>query len=100
MVVCGPKVSTIGLVLSIWGIVQLALTGLLFHTRAVAFVEDLGFDSWKVYTDPNDLRTDLEVWINMINMINMHSVSISGQVRADRPQLLDRGVDVRGDAVR
>ena len=33
MVVCGPKTSTFGLVLSIWGILQLAVTGLLYHYR-------------------------------------------------------------------
>ena len=41
MVVCGPKASTVGLILSVWGILQLALTGLLFHQKSVAFIDDL-----------------------------------------------------------
>lgn len=44
MVVCGPKASIVGLVLSIWGSLQLALTGLLLHQRSLAFVEDLRLD--------------------------------------------------------
>ena len=44
MVVCGPKASTVGLILSIWGILQLALTGLLLHQRSVAFVHDLNLN--------------------------------------------------------
>jgi len=39
--ICGPKLSLCGLLLSIWGILQLGLMSLLFYFRSVAFVEDL-----------------------------------------------------------
>ena len=41
MPLCGQKLSTISLVVSVWGVVQLALTGVLFHTRSVALIEDI-----------------------------------------------------------
>jgi hypothetical protein len=39
----GPKVSLFGLVVSVWGLVQLTIMGLAFKGRAVAFVEDIKF---------------------------------------------------------
>ncbi|XP_053688769.1 ribonuclease kappa-like [Sabethes cyaneus] len=41
MPVCGTKLSILGMVISIWGIVQLFLLGFLYQNRAVALVEDL-----------------------------------------------------------
>jgi ribonuclease kappa len=61
MVVCGPKASTFGLVLSIWGILQLAITGFLFHNRSVAFVDDLNLDQLENFDTPADLANQLEV---------------------------------------
>jgi len=59
MVVCGPKVSTFGLVLSIWGILQLALTGLLYHNRSVAFIDDLSVNQ-EAFRSPSDLFNEIE----------------------------------------
>lgn len=59
MVVCGPKVSIFGLVLSIWGIVQLSLIGLLLHSRSVAFVEDIGLP--EDLTSAEELANSLDV---------------------------------------
>jgi len=59
MVVCGPLASIFGLVLSIWGIVQLALTGLLLHHRSVAFVEDLHLEP-SAFDSPESLSTELD----------------------------------------
>ena len=59
MVVCGPKASTVGLILSIWGILQLAVTGLLLHQRSVAFVEDLNLND-AAFNSPAELTTELE----------------------------------------
>ncbi len=41
MPLCGPRLSYFSLTLSIWGILQLALTGLCLHFRSVAFVDDV-----------------------------------------------------------
>ena len=45
---CGLKLSSFGLILSAWGIIQLSLTGLFFQFRAVALVEDVPLER-----DPN-----------------------------------------------
>jgi len=58
MVLCGPKASTFGLVLSVWGILQLAITGLLFHNRSLAFIEDLNLEE---VTSPAELARELDV---------------------------------------
>lgn len=59
MVVCGPKASTFGLCLSIWGILQLALTGLFYHYRSVAFIDDLNL-SQEAFGSSNDLFNEIE----------------------------------------
>ncbi|CAG9563912.1 unnamed protein product [Danaus chrysippus] len=38
---CGPKLSLCGLVLSVWGIIQLTLMGVFYYIRAVALLEDI-----------------------------------------------------------
>ncbi|XP_049877140.1 ribonuclease kappa-like [Pectinophora gossypiella] len=38
---CGPKLSLCGLVLSVWGIIQLTLMGVFYYIKAVALLEDL-----------------------------------------------------------
>lgn len=60
MPVCGLKLCYFGLVLSTWGVVQLALTGVFLHFRATAFVEDIRLKD-QVYTSAEELRNDLEV---------------------------------------
>ena len=50
--VCGPKLSTGCTLLSIWGIVQLALMSLCFHIKSVALIEDLPLNETLTnYTD-------------------------------------------------
>ncbi|XP_045777350.1 ribonuclease kappa-like [Maniola jurtina] len=38
---CGPKLSLVGVVLSVWGIIQLTLMGVFYAIKAVALLEDL-----------------------------------------------------------
>ncbi|XP_055537721.1 ribonuclease kappa-B-like [Wyeomyia smithii] len=40
MPVCGTKLSVLGMVISVWGILQLCLLGFMYQNRAVALVED------------------------------------------------------------
>ncbi|XP_012265898.2 ribonuclease kappa-B [Athalia rosae] len=39
--ICGPKYALCGLIISIWGIVQLFLMGIFFYVKSVALIEDL-----------------------------------------------------------
>lgn len=44
MRICGPKLALCGLLISVWGIIQLALMGVFFYIHSVALVEDLLLD--------------------------------------------------------
>ena len=61
MPICGPKVALFGVILSAWGVVQLAVTGLLFHVRSVALIEDVGLGPDGSYQTPEALSTDIDV---------------------------------------
>jgi len=41
MKICGPKLSLCGLILSVWGIIQLTLMGVFYYIHSVALIEDL-----------------------------------------------------------
>ncbi|KAL3286803.1 hypothetical protein HHI36_001296 [Cryptolaemus montrouzieri] len=41
MHLCGPKLSILGIILSVWGIIQLGLLGIFYYYGAVALSEDL-----------------------------------------------------------
>ncbi|XP_019865128.1 ribonuclease kappa-B [Aethina tumida] len=41
MPVCGPKLSLCGLIISVWGVIQLAFMGVFYYFHAVALAEDL-----------------------------------------------------------
>ncbi|GAB0091952.1 Ribonuclease kappa [Sergentomyia squamirostris] len=41
MPVCGPKLSLCGLIISVWGIIQLVLMGVFYYIHSVALIEDL-----------------------------------------------------------
>jgi len=41
MAICGPKCSLCGLIISAWGIIQLALMGIFYYIEAVALAEDV-----------------------------------------------------------
>lgn len=38
---CGPKLAACGLVLSIWGVIMLALLGIFFTTHSAVLIEDV-----------------------------------------------------------
>ncbi|XP_046999173.1 ribonuclease kappa-B [Schistocerca americana] len=38
---CGPKLSLCGLIISVWGIIQLVLMGIFYYVRSVALADDL-----------------------------------------------------------
>ncbi|KAG4067516.1 hypothetical protein HA402_005288 [Bradysia odoriphaga] len=51
MKICGPKLSLCGLIISVWGIIQLTLMGVFYYIHSVALIEDLPLEEH--YSDPN-----------------------------------------------
>ncbi|KAF2894800.1 hypothetical protein ILUMI_11373 [Ignelater luminosus] len=41
MAICGPKLSLCGVILSVWGIIQLSFMGIFYYFHSVALAEDL-----------------------------------------------------------
>ncbi|XP_065345285.1 ribonuclease kappa [Cloeon dipterum] len=50
MKVCGPKCSLCGLIISVWGIIQLLLMGFFYYIKSIALSEDLSIDHHSVHT--------------------------------------------------
>jgi len=44
MPLCGPKMSLCGMIVSVWGIIQLSIMGGLFMWKSVGLIEDLGLE--------------------------------------------------------
>ncbi|XP_041034643.1 ribonuclease kappa-A [Cetorhinus maximus] len=40
---CGPKLAACGIVLSIWGVIMLALLGIFFNIHSAVLIEDVPF---------------------------------------------------------
>ena len=40
-IICGPKCATFGVIVSVWGIVQLSIMSLFCYVKSVALIEDL-----------------------------------------------------------
>jgi len=58
MPACGPKLSLCGVVLSVWGIIQLSLMGVFFYINSVALIEDINLK--EQYTDLKELRKEID----------------------------------------
>ncbi|XP_055387562.1 ribonuclease kappa [Condylostylus longicornis] len=67
MKICGPKLSLCGLIISIWGIVQLVLMGVFYWMHSVALIEDLPIE--EEYHDPKLFYSDVNSAYNQ-NAIN------------------------------
>ncbi|GLV39722.1 Ribonuclease kappa [Carabus blaptoides fortunei] len=59
MKICGPKLSLCGLIISVWGVIQLVLMGVFYYVRSVALTEDLPLAEG-VDTDLNKFYTEAE----------------------------------------
>ncbi|XP_043482102.1 ribonuclease kappa [Leptopilina heterotoma] len=53
MKVCGPKYALCGVIISAWGVIQLALMGIFFYCKSVALIEDLPLEG-KTFTKVED----------------------------------------------
>ncbi|XP_075217122.1 ribonuclease kappa [Lycorma delicatula] len=60
---CGPKLSLCGVIISVWGIVQLVLMGFFYYMHAVALVEDLPIDEH--YDSAHDFYVAAEKGYNL-----------------------------------
>ena len=54
MPLCGTRLASFGIVLSLWGAVQLSLTGLALSGRSVAFIDDIAPSA--EYADSDKVR--------------------------------------------
>ncbi|CAO1301783.1 unnamed protein product [Diamesa hyperborea] len=52
MRLCGPKLSLCGLIISVWGIIQLVLMGGFYYIHSVALIEDLPLEEH--YSSPTE----------------------------------------------
>ncbi|XP_059210582.1 ribonuclease kappa-A [Centropristis striata] len=43
MLICGPKLAACGVVLSMWGVIMLAMLGIFFCTHSAVLIEDVPF---------------------------------------------------------
>uniref|UniRef100_A0A8C1G4E9 Ribonuclease, RNase K a n=3 Tax=Cyprinus carpio TaxID=7962 RepID=A0A8C1G4E9_CYPCA len=62
---CGPKLAACGLVLSIWGVIMLAMLGIFFTTHSAVLIEDVPFTE----KDMEDGPTALQNIYNLYNQV-------------------------------
>ncbi|KAK2913680.1 hypothetical protein QQF64_030546 [Cirrhinus molitorella] len=53
---CGPKLAACGLVLSIWGVIMLAMLGIFFTTHSAVLIEDVPFKDEDMHDDQTALQ--------------------------------------------
>ncbi|KAG9341630.1 hypothetical protein AGOR_G00076890 [Albula goreensis] len=54
---CGPKLAACGIVISIWGVIMLAMLGIFFSTHAAVLIEDVPFTEEDMLNDGNPPQT-------------------------------------------
>ncbi|KAM4726349.1 ribonuclease kappa-B [Anableps anableps] len=50
---CGPKMAACGMVISIWGVIMLAMLGIFFSAKSAVLIEDVPFTEEDIRTDKN-----------------------------------------------
>jgi len=58
--ICGPKLSICGLLVSIWGVLQVSIMSLAFYFRSVALIEDIPIANETSYTDFESYRQAID----------------------------------------
>ncbi|XP_030636400.1 ribonuclease kappa-A [Chanos chanos] len=53
---CGPKLAACGLVLSIWGVIMLAMLGIFFTTHSAVLIEDVPITEEDMHNQANPLQ--------------------------------------------
>ena len=59
--ICGPKMAVFGIVLSVWGIIQLSVMALSFYYNSVAFAEDLPIKECEKQCTFEDMKEKMEI---------------------------------------
>ncbi|KAM4603269.1 ribonuclease kappa-A [Polymixia lowei] len=54
--ICGPKMATCGIVISIWGVIMLAMLGIFFKTHSAVLIEDVPLTEEDIKGDKNPLE--------------------------------------------
>ncbi|KAM9400747.1 ribonuclease kappa-A-like [Salvelinus alpinus] len=54
---CGPKLAACGIVISIWGVIMLAMLGIFFTTHSAVLIEDVPFKEEDMYNDQEPPHT-------------------------------------------
>ncbi|KAM7373877.1 hypothetical protein PAMP_006567 [Pampus punctatissimus] len=50
---CGPKMAACGIVISIWGVIMLAMLGIFFTAKSAVLIEDVPFTEADIHNDKN-----------------------------------------------
>uniref|UniRef100_A0A3B4WKX7 Ribonuclease, RNase K b n=3 Tax=Seriola TaxID=8160 RepID=A0A3B4WKX7_SERLL len=50
---CGPKMAACGIVISIWGVIMLAMLGIFFSAKSAVLIEDVPFTEDDIRNDKN-----------------------------------------------
>ncbi|XP_013883548.1 ribonuclease kappa-B [Austrofundulus limnaeus] len=50
---CGPKMAACGMVISIWGVIMLAMLGIFFTAKSAVLIEDVPFTEEDMRGDEN-----------------------------------------------
>uniref|UniRef100_A0A3Q0R415 Ribonuclease, RNase K b n=1 Tax=Amphilophus citrinellus TaxID=61819 RepID=A0A3Q0R415_AMPCI len=48
---CGPKMAACGIVISIWGVIMLAMLGIFFSAKSAVLIEDVPFTEEDIHND-------------------------------------------------
>lgn len=59
---CGPKMAACMLVLSIWGVIMLAMLGIFFTTHSAVLFEDVPFTEEDLHNEQNPLQKVYELY--------------------------------------
>ncbi|XP_071392150.1 ribonuclease kappa-A-like [Centroberyx affinis] len=51
--ICGPKLATCGIVISMWGVIMLAMLGIFFQTHSAVLIEDVPLSEGDFHEDKN-----------------------------------------------
>uniref|UniRef100_A0A8C6UD89 Ribonuclease, RNase K b n=1 Tax=Neogobius melanostomus TaxID=47308 RepID=A0A8C6UD89_9GOBI len=65
---CGPKMAACGIVISIWGIIMLAMLGIFFSAKSAILIEDVPFTE-------ADIRDDKSPPQNIYNLYSQVGIN-------------------------
>ncbi|XP_037960765.1 ribonuclease kappa-like isoform X1 [Teleopsis dalmanni] len=103
MKICGPKLSLCGLLISIWGLVQLAFMGLFYYLQSVSLIQDLPleehYDTLEMFYDAasdayyqNAYNCWVAAFIYLITLVlSIHQYRVNKKPPKFQPRKVSRG---------